>query len=307
MAIEYANSDPIKVTHTKGAMSDGQKYTNTLPWKVELTNDDLAYQEDIQNLQRQINALEADLTWRDPVETYEELPASGNDDGDVRLVTSTGVLYVWAGSEWVALNETQDPVKELTVNDYNYPENNPRYVALWLLDPGCYTTASGTEVHYGNDVAQRADGFMIVGKSSSFGKPIIVLSPVQSDSIFRYGYMYNIVGNGLVNQSLAIASPIDNLTTNYNSFSLSAAQGKVLNEKIGDLATLTTTDKTSAVAAINEIAANIPTAVSDLTNDAGYQTAADVAAAIAGQEVVNQADWEALFGQTIENVNGVGL
>lgn len=42
----------------------------------------------------------------------------------------------------------------------------------------------------------------------------------------------------------------------------------------------------------------------DLSN---YATKDYVNQAIAGQEVVNQADWEALFGQTIENVNGVGL
>lgn len=52
---------------------------------------------------------------------------------------------------------------------------------------------------------------------------------------------------------------------------------------------------------------DIPTVVSAFTNDAGYQTAADVAAAIAAEEVPSSADWEALFGQTIENVNGVGL
>lgn len=38
-----------------------------------------------------------------------------------------------------------------------------------------------------------------------------------------------------------------------------------------------------------------------------YATKDYVDQSIAGQEVVNQADWEALFGQTIENVNGVGL
>lgn len=38
-----------------------------------------------------------------------------------------------------------------------------------------------------------------------------------------------------------------------------------------------------------------------------YATKDYVNQAIAEQEVVNQADWEALFGQTIENVNGVGL
>ena len=38
-----------------------------------------------------------------------------------------------------------------------------------------------------------------------------------------------------------------------------------------------------------------------------YATKDYVDQSIAGQEVVSQEDWEALFGQTIENVNGVGL
>lgn len=52
---------------------------------------------------------------------------------------------------------------------------------------------------------------------------------------------------------------------------------------------------------------DIPTVVSAFTNDAGYQTAADVAAAINAEEVPSSADWNAIFTAPVANVNGVGL
>ena len=56
-----------------------------------------------------------------------------------------------------------------------------------------------------------------------------------------------------------IMNPIDNLTTTQSyRYSLDAHQGKVLNDKIGgDLSNLTTTDKTSLIAAINELASRL--------------------------------------------------
>lgn len=114
MTQKYVNSDPVKVVHTKGKLEEGQKYVNSLPWKVELTNDDLAYQEDIQRLQQEILALEADLTWRDPVATVEDLPQAGNEEGDVRLVEDIGILYVWDGDEWIALNESNAKLYDST-------------------------------------------------------------------------------------------------------------------------------------------------------------------------------------------------
>lgn len=248
MAIEYANSDPIKVTHTKGAMSDGQKYTNTLPWKVELTNDDLAYQEDIQNLQRQINALEADLTWRDPVETYEDLPASGNDDGDVRLVTSTGVLYVWAGSEWVALNESQDPIKELTAADKNYPIGNPTGIAWWLLPAGTYHITDNTPFYYEKGSAGAVKYFTVLGEidgsricfeDGSAMRDYNVRSSVHIGWYKRYNADPEI-------WQVPKTTIVDNLTSTSTTSALSANQGKVLKDladgNVGKAKVLTTAD-----------------------------------------------------------------
>lgn len=66
---------------------------------------------------------------------------------------------------------------------------------------------------------------------------------------------------GRLRASSTVAGPVfivDDLTTTGTQLkALSANQGKVLNEKIGDLTALTTTDKTNTVAAINEVNSGI--------------------------------------------------
>lgn len=52
---------------------------------------------------------------------------------------------------------------------------------------------------------------------------------------------------------------INNLTSSVTAAPLSANQGRILNNRIGDLTTLTTTAKTSAVVAINEVNAKVLT------------------------------------------------
>ena len=46
--------------------------------------------------------------WRAPVATYAALPASGNQDGDVRLTLDTDRAFAWNGSSWVALAVNQN-------------------------------------------------------------------------------------------------------------------------------------------------------------------------------------------------------
>lgn len=63
-------------------------------------------------------------------------------------------------------------------------------------------------------------------------------------------------GSSFSDVSLGVGTIYNGLTSNSMYAPLSAKQGKVLNDKIGgDLSSLTTTDKTSLINAINEIAA----------------------------------------------------
>ena len=46
--------------------------------------------------------------WRAPVSTYAALPASGNQNGDVRLTLDTDRAFAWSGSSWQALAVDQN-------------------------------------------------------------------------------------------------------------------------------------------------------------------------------------------------------
>ncbi len=59
--------------------------------------------------------------WRAPVATYAALPASGNQNGDVRLTLDTDRAFAWNGGSWVALAVNQNG--NLHVPGHLYAEN----------------------------------------------------------------------------------------------------------------------------------------------------------------------------------------
>jgi len=46
--------------------------------------------------------------WKDPVATYAALPGSGNNVGDVRLVTTLSRAFTWNGASWVGIAVDQN-------------------------------------------------------------------------------------------------------------------------------------------------------------------------------------------------------
>lgn len=100
MAIN-ANSHPYKVV-----VGDGTSpiYANRHPIKVEVEGG-VVTPEEFEELEKKVDALATDLSYKGGVPTYDDLPADP-EQGDVYTVEDTGVLYVWDGDEWVALNDT---------------------------------------------------------------------------------------------------------------------------------------------------------------------------------------------------------
>lgn len=43
-------------------------------------------------------------SWKDPVDTAANLPASGNSQGDARVTKDTNTIYIWDGSAWVPVS-----------------------------------------------------------------------------------------------------------------------------------------------------------------------------------------------------------
>lgn len=125
-------------------------------------------------------------------------------------------------------------VKVLTSADFNYPENDPSYVALWLLDEGQYVIAPHTK-------------YLISRNGSSYNTSnkvgvVVYIKPTDNyrgayavnDSNQALSYLYFQVDkngdNGVKYRWITYV--IDSLNNNNSDNALSAKQGKVLNEKI---------------------------------------------------------------------------
>lgn len=122
----------------------------------------------------------------------------------------------------------------LTTDDYNYPTDNPAYVALWLLEPGVYTREAGTvavrwkRASAGSTDLSNAYIFVIgsngtlVASSSSLIKTFIM-----SGGSATVGYPKIFLRSEDI---------VDNLTSTSTITALSANQGKVLKDLVDSIA-----------------------------------------------------------------------
>lgn len=80
--------------------------------------------ERLTDLEDQIDALASDLTYKGSVPTQDDLPADATV-GDVYTAADTGVLYVWDGEKWVALNDSSGGIPtDATFWGASYDEAN---------------------------------------------------------------------------------------------------------------------------------------------------------------------------------------
>ena len=202
-------------------------------------------------------ATQADL------DTKQDVLTAGQN---IHITDESGNLVISADSTTYTAGEAIDitnsvisatntgKTKVLTSADYNNPTDNPTSVALWKLEPGLYSWAPGVAISAqtspsiyttNGGVAQVWDTANSFKQITIFYDNNALLTKVRaSDGVVASMYYP-------VDFSTQI---VDNLTSTSNKAALSAKQGKVLKDLIGDLANLTTTDKTNLVAAINEAA-----------------------------------------------------
>lgn len=184
--------------------------------------------------------------------------------GDLSTLATTAKTSAVA-----AINEVNSVIglaKVLTEDDFNWnsithstadPKDS---VALWLLNPGIYTVPNGlTAYAYRSTYTAATSTTYIVGAGSTWGVPIVVLRGTNYATIgWECGTFYLVDASGSKNYEYSIGSVIDDLNGYaYTNRPLSARQGNVLNNMIGDISALTTTAKSSTVAAINELVARV--------------------------------------------------
>ena len=150
--------------------------------------------------------------WRSPVGTYAALPASGNNDGDVRLTEDTDRAFAWNGSTWAALAVDQNG--NLTVPNTLSAENGQVSTSTscsgqgtltagditMTTDNGCGT--GGSAIQMGSPVT--GQGYAIVDDQS---RALNIWNETQNDSVFKAhqngewdseegGFVLNGAGNG---------------------------------------------------------------------------------------------------------------
>jgi len=146
-----------------------------------------------------------------------------------------------------------DSITVLTPDDYDYPVDNPDGIALWSLPVGIYKFSENSMKCYKNTFATISRGVnhliikylsteaLLSGSTGGRGQfPKLLVMDENGVSSSEYHILNS---NSMVNNLISVASDAP----------LAAYQGRILNERIGDLSTLQTTAKTSTVAAINEL------------------------------------------------------
>ena len=132
--------------------------------------------------------------WRAPVATYAALPASGNQDGDVRLTLDTDRAFAWNGSSWVALAVDQNG--NLTVPNQLTAQNGQ--IQSWM---GCDGHA-GMTIGEINAISEPTCGSSSVGfdlGNSSTGVDTTVFNQngLQIWN-YKYGTMFHVGYHGTV-------------------------------------------------------------------------------------------------------------
>lgn len=236
----------------------------------ELEDDVVDLQEQIDDLKNSPDVVDIVATYAD-LQSYDTSRLGDNDvirvladethDGESSyyrwnattqtwtFIGATGPYYTKSETD-ALIDATKGSAKELTSDDYNWPTDNPDGIAVWTLDPGFYRAPRGVKLYWtsssqGIDIAPYE--FIVAAQGNSGDKSVNLLPDI----------LYYVRSDGfeiLHTTLLKTSQVVNNLNDTSSSLPLSANQGKVLKDTIGNLSDLTTTDKSDLVAAINEAA-----------------------------------------------------
>ena len=124
---------------------------------------------------------------------------------------------------------------ELTSEDYNYPEGAPDGIALWKLEEGMYFTENSVN-RYLNTTESTPAGpatiLIVKGHNSPTSSTEIYVFCTASVTSTITKADGTTQGFFTVQKMLGQRDIIDNLNSNSSTLTLSAKQGKVLNDKI---------------------------------------------------------------------------
>ena len=225
--------------------------------------DKYATKEELEELDKKVDALASDLSYKGTVASYADLPANPNT-ADTYLTEDTGILYVWSGEEWIALNESYSPVWILPtkvvnnqrVVDCTYDEFEENFNSGKMII--CFG-ASGYNGYSSNN-----NGTGILARNGATTLP----NNDTNYGVFFFSYQMDYYSAGHITSSRLGLNTVDRTFVNGGSFGwgnfletseptredtarpLSAG---AFYKTIGVRSDLQTTDKTKLVGAINEV------------------------------------------------------
>lgn len=184
----------------------------------------------------------------------------GSANGTAGLVPAPVIAdagkFLKADGTWEAISNS--PIKLLTTADFNYPVDNPQYVALWLLGPGLYSVANLEDNQWRVDYVNSATNRVFLCKGLIYVPEFTFgTHPASSHSIYCFtdsyinanvasaiGAIYQVRENSGYLEFTRTIDPttVDELTSASATRPLSAKQGKVLKDTIDAISNYSTNE-----------------------------------------------------------------
>lgn len=98
--------------------------------------------DEVATLESQIQALATDFSYKGSVADYAHLPSDAAT-GDVYTTLDTGLIYVWDGTQWVALNDYPDIVQTIGQSTTSIMSQKASTDSVYKYENWDYTPSSG--------------------------------------------------------------------------------------------------------------------------------------------------------------------
>lgn len=191
-------------------------------------------EEDISELDEKVAALATDISLKGGVADYAHLPTNAAI-GDAYITEDTGILYVWVGSEWVAVNDTGVNVVQTSGTSTTDVMSQNATTAMVFANPG-------TNNRIGIGASSSASGTrgIAIGESASAGGSYSVAlgaSTVATTGSLAFGWLANAARqnsvalgyNSYAGQSSSVALGFDSSTTRQGEVNIGSGNSQGYN------------------------------------------------------------------------------
>lgn len=145
-------------------------------------------------------------SWGAPVTTIDDLPSTGNNPGDVRIVLANFTIRVWNGAAWIlaagaggAVDPSQDFASNLFVQQTQPAPGDVIIDSLWIPVDGAGAPADPTDWQVYTGTGDGDGGNLIISKIQPTPEVDTLWIPLNPDNSPKDFYSWRVFsGNGSV-------------------------------------------------------------------------------------------------------------